>query len=292
MSQPNPPQDGPDPGSVLTQDGSRGQRPIRPDGIPEPARITAGSVGQALAAGWRDFRCAPAFGLLFSAFYVAGGLVMAAVAMASGQEWWLIPFIVGFPLIAPFAAVGLYEVSRRIEAGEPLDWPKVAGVVFAQKDRQIPSMAMVILLMFMFWVFVAHTTFALFMGLSALTNITSSPEVLFQGRGLLMLAVGTLIGAGFATVLFCITVVGLPVLLDREVDFITAIITSFKAVFRNPGPMLLWAVVIAGLLFLGILPLFLGLFIVLPVLGHASWHLYRQLIPDRGQGETQGRPSR
>ncbi|MFV0303685.1 MAG: DUF2189 domain-containing protein [Paracoccus sp. (in: a-proteobacteria)] len=262
---------GPDPGHMGLPRG--------PDVLPEPSRIGATAIRTALADGWHDFRRAPAFGLLFSAFYVLGGLVLTAVALAVGQEWWLIPFIVGFPLIAPFAAVGLYEVSRRLEAGEPLNWPAVAGVVFAQKDRQIPSMAMVILLMFMFWVFVAHTTFALFMGLSALTNITTSPEVLFQGRGLVMLAVGSLIGAGFASVLFCVTVIGLPLLLDREVDFITAIITSFRAVFANPLPMLLWAIVIAGLLFLGILPAFLGLFIALPVLGHASWHLYRQVIP-------------
>ncbi|RJL10886.1 DUF2189 domain-containing protein [Paracoccus siganidrum] len=253
--------------------------PDRPDDLPEPEQVGFAAIGGALADGWRDFRRAPAFGLLFSAFYVAGGLVLAAVALASGQDWWLIPFILGFPLIAPFAAVGLYDVSRRIEAAEPLDWRAVTRVVFAQRNRQIPSMAMVILLLFMFWVFVAHTVFALFMGVSALTNITSSPEVLLQGRGLVMLLVGTLVGAGFAGVLFCITVVGLPLLLEREVDFITAIITSFRAVGRNPAVMLAWAAVIAGLLALGILPMFLGLFVVLPVLGHASWHMYRRLMP-------------
>lgn len=253
--------------------------PDLPDELPEPEQITYGAITASLADGWRDFRRAPAFGLLFSAFYVAGGLVMAAVALASGQDWWLIPFILGFPLIAPFAAVGLFEVSRRIEASEPLDWRAVTRVVFAQKDRQMPSMAMVILLLFMFWVFVAHTVFALFMGVSALTNITSSVETLLQGRGLLMLVVGTLIGGGFAAVLFSITVVGLPLLLEREVDFITAIIASFNAVILNPWIMLLWALVIAVWLFVGIVPFFLGLFIVLPVLGHASWHMYRRLMP-------------
>lgn len=272
------PDDAPNPDTAPDQASRRRE----PDRLPDPAQITVGAIRVALANGWDDFRRAPGFGLLFSAFYVAGGLVLAAVALAAGQEWWLIPFIVGFPLIAPFAAVGLYEVSRRLEAGEPLNWPAVAGVIFAQRERQIPSMAMVILLMFMFWVFVAHTIFALFMGLSALTNITSSTEVLIQGRGLVMLAVGTLIGAGFAALLFCITVIGLPLLLDREVDFITAIITSFKAVSLNLLPMLVWAMVIAVVLFLGILPAFLGLFIALPVLGHASWHMYRQVMPAAG----------
>lgn len=251
-----------------------------PDEMPEPAEIGFDAIGASLRAGWRDFMRAPGYGLFFSAFYVLGGLVLTAVAAASGQEWWLMPFIVGFPLIAPFAAVGIYEVSRRLEAGEPLIWREVMGTVFAQKDRQLPSMAMVVLLMFMFWVFVAHTTFALFMGVSSLTNVTSSPEMLLQGRGLVMLLVGTLIGAGFAAVLFSFTVVGLPLLLDREVDFITAIITSIRAVMLNPVVLAVWGLVIAAILLAGMLPLFLGLFIALPVLGHASWHMYRQLMPD------------
>lgn len=251
-----------------------------PDEMPEPAKIGFDAIGGSLRAGWRDFMRAPGYGLFFSAFYVLGGLVLTAVAAASGQEWWLMPFIVGFPLVAPFAAVGLYEVSRRLEAGEPLIWREVMGTVFTQKDRQLPSMAMVVLLMFMFWVFVAHTTFALFMGVSSLTNVTSSPEMLLQGRGLIMLLVGTLIGAGFAAVLFSFTVVGLPLLLDREVDFITAIITSIKAVMLNPVVLAVWGLVIAAILLAGMLPLFLGLFIALPVLGHASWHMYRQLMPD------------
>lgn len=284
------PDPAPDPGPAEGPgDPDRPYRPasvrhdIAADRIPDPALIGIEAIGDSLRAGWRDFRRAPAFGLFFSLFYVLGGLVLAAVALAMGQEWWLIPFVVGFPLIAPFAAVGLYEVSRRIESGLPLDWRSVVGVVFAQKDRQVPSMAMVILLMFMFWVFVAHTTFAMFMGVQSLTNVTSSPELLLQGRGLVMLAVGTVIGAGFAAVLFAMTVAGLPLLLDREVDFISAIIASIGAVTANPLVMILWAAVIAAILFAGILPLFLGLFVALPVLGHASWHMYRHLLPDEDE---------
>lgn len=257
-----------------------GPEPDQPDEVPPPAAIGPDAIGRALAAGWRDFRRAPGFGLMFSAFYVAGGLVLAAVAAAAGQEWWLMPFIVGFPLIAPFAAVGLYEVSRRLEAGEPLDRRSVLGVVFRQKDRQMPSMAMMILLLFMFWLFIAHTTFALFLGPSVMTNISTSLAVLNSPAGWGMLAFGTLVGAGFAWVLFGCTVVGLPLLLDREVDFITAIIASFGAVGENPLVMLGWGLTIAALLALGMAPLFLGLFVVLPILGHASWHMYREVMPD------------
>ncbi|MBB1490471.1 DUF2189 domain-containing protein [Paracoccus sp. MC1854] len=252
---------------------------IAADRIPEPALIGFDAIIDSLKAGWSDFRRAPAFGLFFAAFYVLGGLVLTAVAAASGQEWWLMPFIVGFPLLAPFAGVGLYEVSRRLESGEALDWAGVLGVVFAQKDRQVPLMAMAILLMFMFWVFVAHTIFAVFMGIQSLTNITNSPELLLQPRGLTMLALGTVIGAGFAAALFGMTVGGLPLILDREVDLVSAIIASFDAVTANPLVMLAWAVTIAAILFAGIAPLFLGLFVALPVLGHASWHMYRHLLP-------------
>lgn len=249
-----------------------------PSELPVVRDMPVAMIGPALRAGWQDFRRAPAFGLFFSAVYVAGGMVLWAVFAANGKEWWLIPFILGFPLIAPFAAIGLYEVSRRLEAGAVLDWPSVLGVVFAQKDRQLPSMAMVILLMFMFWVFVAHTTFAMFMGLSALTNVTSDPiGVVLSGNGPVMLLFGSAIGAVFAVVLFSFTVVGLPLLLEREVDFVTAIITSVQAVAANPVSMALWGGAIALGLFAGMVPLFLGLFVVLPVLGHASWHIYRAL---------------
>lgn len=247
--------------------------------LPEIRRLDPGAIRAVLAAGLRDFRRAPLFGLFFSAVYVAGGIVIWLVYAAAGEEWWLIPVAAGFPLIAPFAAVGLYEVSRRLEAGEALSWRAVLGVVFAQRQRQIPSMAVIILLMFMFWVFVAHTIFALFFGLSTMGG--SSPlAMLWSGRGLAMLAVGGTVGAGFAAVLFAITVGGLPLLLEREVDFVSAMICSVQAVLGNLPAMALWALIIAALLFLGMVPLFLGLFAVLPVLGHASWHMYRRLLAE------------
>lgn len=253
-----------------------------PSAIPEPAQISLADLRAVLALGWRDFTRAPVFGVLFSAFYVIGGLILYAIFAATAAEWWFIPIAVGFPILAPFAATGLYEVSRRLEAGEALSMGAVLGCVFAQKDRQVPSMAMVVLLVFMFWVFIAHTIFALFFGLQPITGSTWS--MLLSSSGLMMLAVGSVIGGVMAVVFFALTVISLPLLLDREVDFITAMIASFSCVTTNPAVMAVWAAVIAGSLFAGMLPAFLGLFVVLPVFGHASWHLYRRLLPMRDAG--------
>jgi len=245
--------------------------------IPSPSRITTNDLKDVLRLGWRDFTRAPLYGILLSAFYVLGGIVMYAIFAATAAEWWFIPIAVGFPILAPFAATGLYEVSHRLENGQPLGLGSVFGIVFAQKDRQVPSMAMFVLLVFMFWVFMAHTIFALFFGLQPITESTWA--MLLTGNGLVMLLVGSAIGGIMASMFYALTAVSLPLILDREVDFISAMIASFNCVTTNPAPMALWAAIIAAGLFVGMLPLFLGLFIALPVFGHASWHLYRRLLP-------------
>ncbi|MDF0600049.1 DUF2189 domain-containing protein [Psychromarinibacter sp. C21-152] len=231
-----------------------------------------------LERGWRDFRRAPLFGLFFGGVYAVVGLVLTALG-ASGWIWTLM-LSLGFPLVAPFAAVGLYEVSRRLEDGEPLDWGAVLGVVLRERQRQIPWAGAIIVIYFLFWSFLAHMLFALFMGPSALTNASTSWEMYLTPTGLTMVAVEIAVGGVAAFVLFSLTVVSLPLLLEREVDFITAMLLSLRATFANLGVMLVWAAVIAGLLFLGMLPWFLGLFVVLPVLGHATWHLYRRALYD------------
>jgi uncharacterized membrane protein len=249
-----------------------------PSVIPEIQAVGMQDIRASLSAGMADFRRAPAFGILFSAVYVLGGLVLYMVLTAAGQSWWLVPLALGFPLLAPFLAVGLYDVSRRLERGEPLDWNAVLGVVIRQKDRQIPSMAVVIMVFFMFWVFVAHTVYALFFGLSAYEG--SLIAKFTSPTGLMMLAIGSAVGGAMALVLFSLMVISLPLLLDKELDFVTAMITSFGAVSKSPSVMLTWAAIIAASIFVAMLPVFLGLFIVLPVLGHASWHLYRRVLPD------------
>lgn len=249
-----------------------------PPATPEINELAFSDLRESLALGWRDFRRAPLLGLGFAAVYVLGGWLIAWAMTTKGQLWWTLPASAGFPILGPFIACGFYEISRRLEAGEPLVAAEVLGVIFRQKDRQIPSIAAVIVVFFLFWNFLAHMIFALFLGTSTMTNVSSSLAVFATGEGLVMLAVGTAVGAVFAGLLFSLTVVSLPMLLDRDVDFVTAMLTSLALVQANPLLMLGWGALIAACLFVGMLPLFLGLFIVLPLFGHASWHLYRRAI--------------
>lgn len=249
-----------------------------PPDVPEINEVGFGDLRASLAAGLRDFAAAPLYGLAFSVVYVLGGWLILWAVTAKGQLWWTLPASAGFPILGPFIACGFYEISRRLEAGEALDWGGIAGVIFRQKDRQIPSMAAVIVVFFLFWNFLSHMIFALFMGHATLTNISSSVAVFLTPEGISMLAFGTGVGAVFATLLYALTVVSLPMLLDRDVDFVTAMLTSMALVRENPVVMLAWGALIAVLLFAGMAALFLGLFVVLPILGHATWHLYRRAV--------------
>lgn len=246
----------------------------------EPAvvlrQLTLSDITAVLRAGVRDFRRAPQFGLFFSAVYVVGGFLL--IWVGAGHVSWTLATSLGFPLVAPFAAAGLYEVSRRMEAGQPLEWRAILGIVWNERTRQLPWLGAIIVIYFLFWTFLAHMIFALFMGLTTMTNISDSFDVFLTPNGLAMIAVELGVGAVLAFLLFSMTVVSLPLVLDREVDFVTAMLTSMKAVRENLFVMLVWAMIIAVLSLLALLPWFLGLMVVLPILGHATWHLYRKVV--------------
>lgn len=249
-----------------------------PSTVPAPRAIAQSELSEILRAGWGDFRRAPQFGVFFSLFYVVGGILLYYGFVAVGQPMWFMLFVVGFPLLAPFAAVGLYDVSRRLERDEPLSWGAVLGCLFEQRDRQISYMAVIVIIAFGFWIILARGIFAIFMGQTGFG--TESLGMLLSVQGVFMLLVGTAVGGAMAAALYAVTVISLPLLLDREVDFATAMITSYTTVMENPKVMFSWAGIIVAILFVGMIPAFLGLVVVLPVLGHASWHMYRRVLAD------------
>ncbi|MEH6702980.1 DUF2189 domain-containing protein [Parasphingorhabdus sp.] len=243
--------------------------------------LTVSDLRAALAAGWADFKACPAFGLFFAAIYVIAGMFIYFALFVRGEIAWLVPAAAGFPLLAPFVAVGLYEVSRRREAALPMSWRAVLGALRGRGDEQILSMGVILFVGFGFWIMVAHGIFAIFLAESGIGS--ESMELFRTGAGMMMLLVGSIAGALMALAFYAITVVSLPMLVDRQVDFITAIIASLATVRSNKSVLLIWAAMIAVALFVAMIPLFLGLLIVLPVLGHATWHLYRRSV-----GEVDG----
>lgn len=248
---------------------------------PEPVvrQIKPRDVSEAVVAGIRDFQSAPLYGLLFGGFYALGGLIMVMSATSLGLPWLAYPLAAGFMLIAPFVATGLYEVSRRREAGQELSLSGVLGVVWAQKGRELSWMAFVTLFVMIMWLYQVRLLLALFLGFQSFSSVEEFIRVvLTTNEGLMFLLVGHIVGAILAAILFSLTVVSFPLLLERDVDFVTAMITSVRAVAANPMVMLGWAAVIVALTAISLAPFFLGLLVTLPVLGHATWHLYRRLV--------------
>ena len=245
---------------------------------PVVRRVSVADIAESLGQGLRDFQAAPLFGLAFAGLYVAGGILILLSLTAFGMVYLAYPLAAGFALLGPFVAVGLYEVSRQREAGEA---PSMRGIwATIRARREIGWMAFVTLFVFLVWMYQVRLLIAVLLGLHA--SFSSLPEfvtvVLTTNEGLLFLALGNLVGAALSLILFSLTVVSFPLLLDRDIDAVTAMITSVRAVVMSPLPMIGWAAVIVGLLALSSLPYFLGLLVTLPVLGHATWHLYRRIV--------------
>jgi len=245
---------------------------------PVVRRIGASDIAEALGEGLRDFQALPLYGLAFGALYAAGGILIVLCLTAFGMVYFAYPLAAGFALIGPFVAIGLYEVSRRREAGEKVSFGAIWSTVRSRSE--IGWMAFVTLFFFVIWMYQVRLLIALFLGLNASFSSLKDfvTTVLTTSEGLLFLAIGNLEGAALALILFSLTVVSFPLLLDREVDFVTAMVTSVRAVVTSPLPMIGWAAVIVVLLIVSAIPYFLGLIVTVPLLGHTTWHLYRRIV--------------
>ncbi|MGI9405953.1 MAG: DUF2189 domain-containing protein [Hyphomicrobiaceae bacterium] len=259
----------------MTDDGSQSRQGM----LPDVRRATFADLRFVLQQGWSDFRTEPAYGIFFGAVYALGGLILIGAVTVWRLHWIAYPLVIGFALIGPFIATGLYEVSRRLETGAALSWRGILGVVWDQHRRELGWMAFVMLFVFWVWMYQARTLFAVFFGSRGFATFEGFIEaILTTANGWTFLAVGHLVGAIISLVLFSVTVVACPLLLDREVDFITAMITSIRSVLASPVVMIAWGLFVIVSVILSALPAFLGLLVVLPVLGHATWHLYRRIV--------------
>src|SRR4051794_27570778 len=259
---------------------SGGTAPMSISGKTDPVvrRISAADIAEALGQGLRDFQAMPLYGLAFGALYAAGGIAIVLCLTAFGMIYLAYPLAAGFALIGPFIAIGLYEMSRRREAGRPVTPFAIWSTV--RSRGEVGWMAFVTLFLFVIWMYQVRLLIALLLGINA--SFSSLQQfitmVLTTNEGLLFLAIGNAVGAALSLILFSLTVVSFPLLLDRDVDFVTAMVTSVRAVVASPLAMIGWAAVIVVLLIVSAIPYFLGLVLTLPVLGHATWHLYRRIV--------------
>jgi uncharacterized membrane protein len=248
--------------------------------VPAVRRITAADLKAVLRQGFDDFGAYRTDVIFLCLLYPIVGLILARMIWGYGMVPLLFPLASGFALIAPFFAVGLYEMSRRREAGQSNGWADAFGVASSPALGSIMALGLLLLALFVLWLGAAHIIWLLTLGPEPPVSLQAFvQEVLTTRAGWTMAIVGVAVGFIFALTVLVLSVVSFPLLLDRDVGVGTAIKASIDVVSENPGPMALWGLIIAGLLLLGSIPLLLGLAIVFPVLGHATWHLYRKVLP-------------
>lgn len=244
---------------------------------PAVNKVSLEDLVEVMALGIRDFRAAPVFGMAVGALYAGAGWFLIFLLAYVGAHYLVYPLAMGFALIAPFASVIFYAVSDFLAKGKPVNW----GTVWAASKRawsgDLRWMALVTAFTFFFWIDMAAILFLSFLGFDAL-----GPQVvelvLTTPEGWMMLVVGNIAGALLAISVFSISVVTYPMLYDRNVDFVTAMMTSVRLVLANPVTMAAWCATIAVLTGLALLAALVGLVIMLPVVGHASWHLYKRAV--------------
>jgi uncharacterized membrane protein len=242
-------------------------------------RIRPADLVDALAKGWDDFLAMPSHAVFLCLVYPIIGIALAGLTLGYALLPLLYPLAAGFALIGPFAAIGLYELSRRREAGVEVSAHDALGVLHSPSIGAIVALGILLMLLFMIWVAVAHAIYVANFGYAAPASIGQFlHDVFATPAGWNLIIIGNGVGLLFAVVALAFSVVSFPLLLDRDVGAAVALVTSARAVLANPLTMALWGLIVAVLLFVGSLPAFLGLTVVLPVLGHATWHLYRKVI--------------
>lgn len=242
-------------------------------------RIGLGDLGQALTNGLADFAANRTDVVFLCVIYPLAGLVLARLASGYGVVPLLFPLASGFALVGPLAAVGLNEMSRRREMGIQVGWTDAFGVLRSPSIGGIVGMGLLLIAIFLLWLATAEAIYVLTLGPKPPVSIAVFAHDVFATRaGWAMIVLGVGIGFLFAATTLAISVVSFPLLLDRDVRMETAIWASIQAVVANPLPMAAWGLIVAAALVIGSVPCLLGLVIVMPVLGHATWHLYRRVV--------------
>lgn len=252
---------------------------------PHVRKISLNDVREALRKGLDDFRDKPSHVVFIALIYPIVGVVLARWSSGEDTLQLFYPLMSGFALIGPFAALGLYEISRRRELGLDTSWRHALNVVRAPSVPGIAAVGLMLVALFLAWLFTADAIYkAIYVGDRPATIQALLSDVIGTQRGWTLIVVGNAVGFLFAAVALVLTLVAFPMMLDRDCGAVAAIETSVRAALANPVPVAVWGFVVAAGLVLGSLPLFAGLAVVMPILGHATWHLYRALVaPRRGR---------
>ncbi|HEX4077739.1 MAG TPA: DUF2189 domain-containing protein [Rhizomicrobium sp.] len=248
-------------------------------GFPHTRHIGLSDLRLALESGIADFRDLPSFAVFLCLFYPLAGLFLGGLLLRYDVAPLLFPLVAGFALVGPFAAIGLYELSRRLELGLDTSWEHAFDVFRSPAKWSVFALGVLLTAIFIAWLLVARWLYAATLGQLAPHSIDAFVRALFTtGEGWKMIIWGNLVGLLFAVVAMSISVVSFPLLLDRHVSAPMAMLTSVRAVLDNPRTMAAWGLIVAAGLIAGSIPFLLGLAVVIPVLGHATWHLYRRVV--------------
>lgn len=248
---------------------------------PAVRKIEIADLKEVLALGLEDFKACRTDVLFLCIVYPVVGIILARFAFEYAMLPMVFPLASGFALIGPIAAIGLYEMSRQREFEGRATWADAFGMVKTPAFGAIVVLGLILLAVFLLWLATAQGIYVALFGAEPPVSVAAFAEsVLTTQAGWMLMIIGGGVGFVFALVVLSISVVSFPLLLDRDVGVGTAIATSIDAVRTNPGPMTIWGVIVAAGLVAGSIPIFLGLIVVMPVLGHVTWHLYRKVVSD------------